>query len=191
MKKIFALILAAMMLLTCVPALAGAGDQTIAHSDSNMFYINEYIQNVAAAGDNQLYAFVRGDNTEILRVYSLDNGEHKDFILRDYNSGNDYSLLDYYEITDEGISLKEDAVREISEEERYNTAAWFSWNGSITCTALPGNRSSLTGPFRWNRWADRHRTSGPRTPMPCIRRRSGRDGKTTACSHRSPWRNSA
>ena len=131
MKKIFALILAAMMLLTCVPAMAGAGDQTIAHSDSNMFYNNEYIQNVAAAGDNQLYAFVRGNNAEILRVYSLDSGEHTDYILRDYNSGDDSSLLDWYEITDEGISLKEDAVREISEEERYNTAAWFSWNGSI------------------------------------------------------------
>ena len=131
MKKIFALILAAMMLLTCVPAMAGAGDQTIVHTDNNSYYNNEYIQNVVSAADNQLYAFVRGNNAEILRVYSMDRGEHTDYILRDYNDGDDSSLLDWYEITDEGISLKEDAVREITEEERYNTAAWFAWNGSI------------------------------------------------------------
>ncbi len=95
MKKILALILAAAMLLMSVPALAGAGDQTITHSDSNTYTNNEYIQDVLAAADNQLYTLVRGDNAEILRIYSLDSGEHKDFILRDYNSGNDYSLLDY------------------------------------------------------------------------------------------------
>lgn len=131
MKKIFALILAAMMLLTCVPAMAGAGDQTIAHSDNTSYYRNEYIENVMAATDNQLYAFVQDGNKEILRVYFLDSGDHTDYILQDYNARMDSSMLDYYEITDEGISLKADAVQEYSEEENYNTVAWFSWNGSI------------------------------------------------------------
>ena len=45
MRKIIALILAAMMLLTCVPAMAGAGDQTIVHSDNTAFYRDGYIEN--------------------------------------------------------------------------------------------------------------------------------------------------
>ena len=131
MRKIIALILAAMMLLTCVPAMAGAGDQTIVHSDNTAFYRDGYIENVMAGADNQLYVFAQEGNKEILRVYSLDSGEHTDYILRDYGSGDDSSILDYYNITDEGISFKEDAVREYSEEENYNTTAWFSWNGSM------------------------------------------------------------
>ena len=131
MKKIFALILAAMMLLMSVPAMAGTGDQTIVHTDNTAWYRNVFISNVMAAADNQLYVFMQDGNKEILRVYSLDSGEHADYTLRDYDAGMDSSMLDYYEITDEGISFKEDAVREYSEEENYNTAAWFAWNGSI------------------------------------------------------------
>ena len=36
------------------------------------------------------------------------------------------SMLDYYEITDEGISFKEDAVREYSEEENYKIESEFT-----------------------------------------------------------------
>ena len=54
MKKIFALILAAMMLLMSVPAMAGTGDQTIVHTDNTAWYRNVFISNVMAAADNQL-----------------------------------------------------------------------------------------------------------------------------------------
>ena len=154
MKKIFALILAAMMLLMSVPAMAGTGDQTIVHTDNTAWYRNVFISNVMAAADNQLYVFMQDGNKEILRVYSLDSGEHADYTLRDYDAGMDSSMLDYYEITDEGISFKEDAVREYSEEENYNTAAWFAWNGSIYAIQYKyvydqenGNSSTIEGGF--------------------------------------------
>ncbi len=132
MKKILVLIMAAAMLLMNVPALAGAGDQTIAHTDGNTSNDNEYISNVMAAGDNQLFAFVQGNNGQILRVYSLDGGEPTDYVLEDYNNGHSYSIMDYYEITDEGIREKEDAGRNNHiEEDYYYTAAWFSWKGSV------------------------------------------------------------
>ena len=130
MKKAIALILAAMMLLTCVPAMAGAGDQTIAHSESNNYNSNEYFENVMAADDGRLYAIVRGNSKEILRVYSIDSGTHTDYLLQDYEAGTDTSILDYYNITDEGISYKENAVQD-DNEGQYNTAAWFFRNGSI------------------------------------------------------------
>ena len=131
MKKMIALILAAMMLLMCAPAMAGAGDKTIAHFDNNTYFRSEYIENVMTAADNQLYAFIRQDNAELLRVYSLDSGESTDYIMKDYSANNESSMLDYYEITDEGIRFKEDAITEYNSDDYYNTAAWFSWNGSI------------------------------------------------------------
>ena len=131
MKKIIALILAAVMLLMCVPAMAGTGDMTIAHLDNNNYFRSEYIENVMIGADNQLYAFIQQDSKEILRVYSLDSGDSADYILKDYSSDNESSMLDYYEITDEGIQFKEDAVSAFTQDDYYNTAAWFSWNGSI------------------------------------------------------------
>ena len=129
MKKIIALILAAMMLLMCVPAMAGQGDRTVFHSDNTMER-SESPRSVFV-GDNCLYVNFYTSNGEIIREYPLDGGAPVDYVLYAYND--DFSLLDYYSMGDdtEAETEEESAETEQAYSDQMNTTALFSWKNNL------------------------------------------------------------
>ena len=112
MKKMIALILAAMMLLMCVPAMAGQGDRTVFHTDNTMER-SESPRSVFV-GDNCLYVNFYTSNGEIIREYPLDGGAPVDYVLYAYND--DFSLLDYYSMGDDTEAEGEEGAAKPAEK---------------------------------------------------------------------------